>query len=86
VRSARNLAPSVSPEPFCSRCSCGTQVNSSDYFGHSKFGDALSELQDIAATGGAAGGRTVGRAGVFVLNSAGKILSAPAIIGDALLQ
>ena len=40
-----------------------SQVNSSDYFSHSKFVEALPELQEIAATGGVAGGRTVGGAG-----------------------
>jgi esterase/lipase superfamily enzyme len=63
-----------------------SQVSGSDYFAHSKIVEALPELQSIAATGGAPGNRTIGGAGVFVLNGAGKILSAPAIIGDALLQ
>ena len=59
-----------------------SQVNSSEYFGHSKFVEALPELQNIAASGGA---RIPGGPGIFVLNSAGQILSAPAVIGDALL-
>jgi esterase/lipase superfamily enzyme len=63
-----------------------SQVSSSDYFGHSKFVEALPELQSIAASGGGAGNRTIGGAGVFVLTTAGKILSAPAVIGDALQQ
>lgn len=60
-----------------------SQVNSSDYFGHSKFIEALPELQSIAASGGA---RNARGPAVFVLNGAGKILSAPAVIGNALLQ
>jgi hypothetical protein len=62
-------------------------VKSADYFAHSKFADALPELQNIAQTGGGARSRTPGAAaGVFVLNSAGQLLSAPAVIGNALLQ
>jgi len=63
-----------------------SHVSSSDYFGRRKFVEALPELQSIAATGGGPGNRTIGGAGVFVLNGAGKILSAPAVIGDTLLQ
>jgi esterase/lipase superfamily enzyme len=63
-----------------------SQVNSEDYLGHSKFVEALPGLQSIAASGGAAGSRGIGGAGVFVLNSAGTILSAPGVIGNALLQ
>ena len=60
-----------------------SQVNSSDYFGHSKFVEALPELQNIAASGGA---RTTSGPGIFLLNSAGQILSAPAAIGNAVLD
>ena len=60
-----------------------SQVNSNDFLGHSKFAYVLPELQDIASSGG--GNRPLGGAGVFVLNGAGQILSAPAVIGDALL-
>jgi esterase/lipase superfamily enzyme len=61
-----------------------SQVQSSDYLGHSKFADALPELQSIAAAGGAGRRRGLQGAGVFVLNTTGKVLSAPAVIGDAL--
>jgi esterase/lipase superfamily enzyme len=61
-----------------------SQVNSSDYLGHSKFADAVPELQNIAASGVSRRGGGVQRSGIFVLNAAGRVLSAPAIIGDAL--
>lgn len=60
-----------------------SEVKSSDYLGHSKFADALPELQNIAA-GGAGRRRGLRGAGLFVLNTTGRILSAPAAIGDAL--
>ena len=63
-----------------------SQVKSSDYFFHSKFVEALPELQNIAASGGGAGNRNIGGAGIFVLNSAGQLLAAPSMIGNALLQ
>jgi esterase/lipase superfamily enzyme len=64
-----------------------SQVKSEDYFAHSKFADALPELQNIAESGGGARGRNPGAAaGVFVLNGAGQLLSAPLVIGNALLQ
>jgi esterase/lipase superfamily enzyme len=60
-----------------------SQVNSGDYLGHSKFADAVPELHTIASSGvNQRGG--VQRSRVFVLSSAGRVLSAPAIIGDAL--
>jgi esterase/lipase superfamily enzyme len=62
-----------------------SEVKSSDSLGHSKFADALPELQNIAA-GGARRRRGLPGAGVFVLNTTGRILSAPALIGDALQQ
>jgi esterase/lipase superfamily enzyme len=61
-----------------------SNVNSNDSLGHSKFVDVLPELQDIASSAG--GIRPIVGAGVFVLNGAGQILSAPTAIGDALLQ
>jgi esterase/lipase superfamily enzyme len=62
-----------------------SQVKSEDYFAHSKFADALPELQNIAQSG--ARGRNPGAsAGVFVLNGAGQLLSAPLVIGNTLLQ
>src|SRR3984885_11300458 len=61
-----------------------SQVNSSDYLGHSKFADAVPELQNIASSGVSRRGGGVQRSGIFVLNAAGRVLSAPAIIGDAL--
>jgi esterase/lipase superfamily enzyme len=64
-----------------------SQVKSDDYFAHSKFADALPELQNIATSSGRPGPRNPGAAaGVFVLNSAGQLLSAPAVFGNALLQ
>jgi esterase/lipase superfamily enzyme len=64
-----------------------SQVKSEDYFAHSKFADALPELQNIAQTGGGGRSRNPGAAaGVFVLNGAGQLLSAPSVIGNALLQ
>ena len=64
-----------------------SQVKSEDYFAHSKFADALPELQNIAQSGGGARGRNPGAAaGVFVLNGAGQLLSAPLVIGNTLLQ
>lgn len=60
-----------------------SEVKSSDYLGHSKFADALPELQNIAA-GGAGRRRGLRGAALFVLNTTGRILSAPAAIGDAL--
>jgi esterase/lipase superfamily enzyme len=60
-----------------------SQVNSSDYLGHTKFADAVPELQNIAASGVSQRGG-VQRTGIFVLNAAGRVLSAPAVIGDAL--
>jgi esterase/lipase superfamily enzyme len=60
-----------------------SQVQSSDFLGHSKFADVVPELQSIAA-GNADRSRGLQGAGVFVLNATGKILSAPAVIGDAL--
>jgi esterase/lipase superfamily enzyme len=61
-----------------------SQVNSSDYLGHSKFADAVPELQNIAASGANRRGGPLRRAGIFVLDSTGRLLSAPAVIGDAL--
>ena len=64
-----------------------SQVKSDDYFAHSKFADALPELQNIAASSGRPGARNPGAAaGVFVLNGAGQLLSAPSMIANALLQ
>jgi esterase/lipase superfamily enzyme len=63
-----------------------SQVNSSDYLGHSKFADAVPELQSIAASGANRRGGPLRRAGIFVLNSTGRLLAAPAVIGDALEQ
>jgi esterase/lipase superfamily enzyme len=59
-----------------------SQVGSTDFLGHSKFADVLPELQSIAASGTGRGG--LRGAGVFVLNAAGRLLSAPAVVGDAL--
>jgi esterase/lipase superfamily enzyme len=61
-----------------------SQVDSSDYLGHSKFADAVPELQNIAASGAGRRNGVLGGAGIFVLNSTGRLLSAPAVIGDAL--
>ena len=61
-----------------------SQVNANDFLGHSKFADVLPELQDIASSAG--GNRPIAGAGIFVLTGAGQILSAPALIGDALLR
>jgi esterase/lipase superfamily enzyme len=61
-----------------------SQVNSSDYLGHSKFAEAVPELQNIAASGANRRGGPLQRAGIFVLDSTGRMLSAPAVIGDAL--
>jgi esterase/lipase superfamily enzyme len=61
-----------------------SQVNSGDFLGHSKFAEVLPDLQDIASSSGR--NRPFGGAGIFVLNGAGQILSAPAVIGDAILQ
>lgn len=46
--------------------------------------DALPELRNIAASGAGRRNGVLRRAGIFVLNSTGKVLSAPAVIGDAL--
>ncbi len=61
-----------------------SHVDSRDYLAHSKFADALPELQNIAASPGGRKSGVLRRAGIFVLNSTGKVLSAPAVIGDAL--
>jgi esterase/lipase superfamily enzyme len=61
-----------------------SQVNASDFLGHSKFADVLPELQDIASPNGR--NRPFGGAGIFVLNGAGQILLVPAVVGDALLR
>jgi esterase/lipase superfamily enzyme len=64
-----------------------SQVKSDDFFAHSKFADALPELQNIAESDGRGRGQNPGvGAGVFVLNSAGQLLSAPSVIGNALQQ
>jgi esterase/lipase superfamily enzyme len=61
-----------------------SHVNTNDVLGHSKFADVLPELQDIASSNG--GNRPFGGAGIFVFNGAGQILSAPAVVGNALLR
>jgi esterase/lipase superfamily enzyme len=64
-----------------------SQVKSDDYFAHSKFANALPELQNLATSSGTPSARNPGAAaGVFVLNGAGQLLSAPSVIGNALLQ
>lgn len=72
-------------EPYGLKVVDLSEVTSSDALGHSKFADALPELQNIAA-GGARRQRGLRGAGVFVFNTTGRILSAPALIGDALQQ
>ena len=55
-----------------------SQVNSDDPFAHSKYADALSELQSIAAASETGGRRF--SPGVFVLDGSGQTVSAPARI------
>lgn len=63
-----------------------SSVSSSNSLGHSKFEDALPGLQTIVASSASGGSRPLGGATIFVLSGAGKILSAPALLGDTLMQ
>jgi esterase/lipase superfamily enzyme len=63
-----------------------SQIKGGDSFGHSKFIQALPELQRIAANSEAAGNTGIAAPGIFVVDAAGDILATPLRIGDALLR